>query len=114
MKRLQNGSCPIHNMPLSAFPIGNEDDDRPPEYWVGHCLRKDCEFWLYMHDALGAGPWDLPAHFSHLIAPDYAQPNEVVRIEPSEKNKQEHADLKARTSAFDQFNKGDPKLFSRC
>lgn len=81
--------------------------DQGVKYFFAKCIRKDCSIGVFCYDELGGGPWDLPAKFSFLIAPDFANPNENVRIEPSAKSRQEHAELRARIVAFDRFQKGD-------
>lgn len=104
MARLQDGCCPIHNMP---FGQGAWREDQGVQYFFAKCIRKDCSIGVFCYDELGGGPWDLAAQFSHLIAPDFANPNEEVRIEPSLKSRQRHAELKSRIAAFDRFEKGD-------
>src|SRR5215813_7065645 len=89
MKRLQNGCCPIHNIYFSQGYMQEQDG---VYYSFNVCPRKDCSIGVYCYDVCGAGPWDLHAQFSHLIAPDFAQPTEMVRIEPSLESQQYHAE----------------------
>jgi hypothetical protein len=94
--------------PLGGF--GKEDT----ACWVAACPRKDCNFWMYVYEEMGKGPWDVPAQFSYLLAPDFAKPNEPVRIEPSENYNQGLARLRAQFEAIDQFSKLNPQLIPRC
>ena len=113
MERLENFRCPIHNMPFGQAPPYDEDEEGT-QCFFAKCIRKDCQVGVFCYDPMGAGPWVLPANLSYLIAPDFANANEAVQIEPSASNRHEHAELKSRFAAFDLFEKGDPKSFSRC
>jgi hypothetical protein len=97
-------------MSLELYPLHAEEF----KAWMGYCRRQDCGFGLYAYDELGAGPWDLPAEFSYLIAPDYARPNEIVRITPSIKSQQFHAEIRLRIAAFNLFEDGDTRSFPQC
>jgi hypothetical protein len=111
MKRLCERCCLIHNVWLQMEPLGGWEDQNPASCWVAACPRKDCDFWIYVYQELGAGPWAVPAQFSHLLAPDFANPNEVVWIEPSEKYNRQ---LRARFDTIDQFSQLDTQLIRRC
>src|SRR5437660_11601375 len=85
LRRLQDRRCPIHGMNMLSDNGPCEQDGI--RFWVVHCLRRDCSLKMISYDEFGAGPWDLPPQFSHLLAP-YANPNQWVRILPSERNQQ--------------------------
>jgi hypothetical protein len=114
MKRMREGCCPIHNLYLHGMPLGPEDEPEQQDCWMLSCSRKDCNFWVYGYRQLGEGPWDVPAQFSHLFAPDLAKPNEVFRVEPSENHKRELAELKARIATIGRLSNLDPQFIPRC
>jgi hypothetical protein len=76
------------------------------------CPRKDCRIGVYCYDEYGAGPWDLPPEFSHLVAPLFAKHNEFVRIEPSVENAQYYAELRAQIATADTPQRDGSVLMS--